>query len=412
MARALLSLRGRRGALALLATLAGCDAFYAVGPDGCDAQTPCKRADTRCDMAQRRCVPIVNEGAEPARACLRHAECASQVCDSYGAVAPQPGLCVPVADTGAVTSAAELYVALQSKKAVLLPAGTFQGNFQVQGRALILVGALGSDAARRQSQAPSVLLPLQEGPVLTVSGAARVVVDGVTLRGGRGTAGHGVLCGDVTGRLWLRRVEINDNAGRGVQTRCGVSLDQSIVGAWQKIPGNRGGGMFAEGDVTAWNSFILGNGHAGNPIGGLALVAPPEAAARRSLAYLTIADNRSNDVGSALQCVNGEISQLWRSLVFGNFGVNREPVGQCVPQIVATDDLMSITHGESVGLTMDKPPRFRASPGDAHLLEDSPVIDKVPLRDDSPPLLYDFDGDPRPSGPRADFGADEYVPPA
>jgi hypothetical protein len=46
---------------------------------------------------------------------------------------------------------------------------------------------------------------------------------------------------------------------------------------------------------------------------------------------------------------------------------------------------------------------------DGHLTAGSPAIDVIEVGSGSP-ALFDLDGDPRPSGPRLDIGADEYAP--
>lgn len=402
-------LRAALTAAAVLGLLGAgaCDSFYTVGPAGCDSEHACQDPQRpRCELSTGHCLaglaglPDLGAALSP---CRRHGDCESGVCDEFGVVLPRPKSCVPAADTATVKSAGELAAALADHLGVRLLAGSYAGDWQL-ARSVVLVGPRAQDGRAPPPKA-AVLLPREGamGPVLRLAGATRLALDGVSVQGGKGAQGHGILCDGTEGQLFLRRAEAAGNEGRGVWSRCALWMDQST------LSGNQGGGLLCEADITAINTFVLHNGSAFSEVGGIALRAPGTAGAgHRLLAHLTLVGNYSSGEGNAIHCHDAGPTDVWDSLFYDNASVHSIFGGSCLVHAAATDSL-DFPNFASIMFSDMNPPRF-VRDNDDHLLLDSPAVDKVPAKEGGPLLDHDVDGDPRPLGLGWDFGADEVVP--
>lgn len=392
-----------RGALCLAALcLAGCEAFYAIGPYGCDAEHLCTSPERpRCELSTGRCLPPEVLGAgEDTPVCADHGACQSGVCDELGVLPAGPGRCAPRGAVAQVGSGEELTAALQRYQVVRLRPGRYEGDWVFALRGVVLV----ADRPPGPRDLGAALLPLGPGPVVRVGTRGRLLLDGVSVTGGKGAAGHGVVCESPDGRLALRRSWVHRNEGRGVWARCPLQIGQSRIGAWD-LAGNAGGGVVAEDALSLTNSFVTFNGTTFSEHGGVAVLGGQ--ATVRALAHLTLVGNNSAGDGEALRCGEPGVT-LYRSLVVQH-GVDRALLaGPCRLGPIATDRADVLPAG-SVKITAGEGAGFRAL-FDLHLGPLSPARDKVPGDDVGPNLPLDYDGDPRPLGAGYDFGADEYVP--
>lgn len=368
-------------ALALTFFAAGCEIFTAPGP-GADAA-------------------VASIDAAAQRACRAHADCDSGICDDFGVLA-QPGVCVPAEMTAQVSTAAELQAALVRYPAVRLGPGRYTGDWTFSASRL-LVGPAARDRAR--FQAPAVLQPAATGPVIHVV-VGRLGLDGLTIQGGVGPNGHGALCELTATGLWLRRVQVSTNDGYGVWARCAAMIDRSLLGIAPGFTGNLAGAVRAEGPLRLTSSFVVGNGSAASAVSGVALqplgaLAPEQVL----LAHLTLVYNYAAGQGPVVSCATAAPVTLWGSLLYSNPGAADAGAvsGSCALAAAASDSRGPLPAG-SVRFTGDLKPGFSGSM-DFHLQRSSPAVDAVPPG--APAQPWDIDGDPRPSGAAADYGADE-----
>lgn len=383
--------------------LGACEWFYALGPNGCDENTPCRNADRpHCDLAHRRCVPV-QQGPLSGPACADHTDCPGGVCDERGLALGVPGRCIPEGQVAVVGSAAELREALLRARGVRLRPGVYRGTWQVVLHQVVLVGP----QALTPAAEPAVLAPIQPGPVLRLSSNGRALLDGIIVRGGMGPSGHGIFCETPDSHIGLRRSEVSQNEGRGIWARCPAWVTQSRVGGWEERGRNQGGGVLAEGDLTLTNSFVVHNGTAFSSVGGVALLG--SSSANRLLAHLTFVGNLCQTDGIVVHCGDAAV-EIWHSLLWDNQRMPGRSVvgGGCLLRAAAVDDLDAF-HGAGVLLDQNNPPRFRGA-FDFHLLPGSPAQDSVPPGDPGPRMAFDYDGDRRPQGAGFDFGADEVMP--
>jgi hypothetical protein len=386
----------------ILCLLCACDPFFALGPNGCDEEHPCTSLERPyCDLPVRRCV-AAPPAPPPGAGCRDHDACESRVCDRFGAVMPRPGTCVPPADVATVSTAADLQAALSARRGVRLQPGTYTGAFAVARHSVVLAGP-------GPGMTPALLTPDRPGSVLRVGEQARLTLDGIVVRGGKGMAGHGIFCEAADSLLFLRRTEVSQHEGRGVFARCPVTITQSIIGAFRESLRNQGGGVWAESAAVIHNSFVSYNGTAQSAGGGITLLFG-ERKVPREVVHVTFVANLSGADGAAINCNDAGPTEVWHALFWNNRPLSGHFLfaGKCSMRAAATDDIMN-SGGDFTLLTPDRPPRFR--PGSQHLMPNSPGVDPVPAIRLGPKLEEDFDGDVRPQGTGTDYGADEVVPP-
>jgi hypothetical protein len=321
--------------------------------------------------------PVCDMGS--CRACQSDSECDSQTCDrETGACVPESSI-IYISPTGTATTGC-------TKSA---PCGTFaQAAAQLGAKTVIkaMPGSyagevtLSSVTATIYADGATLSTSSTNKSIVVVSNGADVTIQGLHVTGAGGTANPpGILCtnGGSTPTIRLHRMRIDGNGGGGVSI---TSCDFSLV-----------------------NNFIVRNGSALSPSGGVS-IATISGAGTHQLDFNTIAGNTASaGINTGVDCFQVTSALTFSSnVVFGNQVSNggKQVNGNNCNYVYS--DISDTVNGNG-NITSD-PSFVDQTNGDYHLMPTSMAIDKA---DPASTLGVDFDGDKRPKGNARDIGADE-----
>lgn len=242
----------------------------------CEPETSLCRATASSDsMSSPEPVPepdLTQECTEDCQACQQHGDCPSQICDSYlrtgtgGTCVPKTdvvyvdnrgGVCGPGGDGETpATALCTLPEALMRIDGIrkrmirVMPSLRDYGSLSVTDRTVAIFGPAGQGGSAELSAF---------GPTdgLTVSGSARVLIDGVDI--GRSRAGlscRGSSNTSVITSVAVRRSRITRNADTGIQiSDCQFEADRVL------LQENGGGALIVNGtrQYSVTNSFLVRN---------------------------------------------------------------------------------------------------------------------------------------------------------
>ena len=390
-----------------------CDDATAVGDSDClarDSTLP------RCTAAGT-CVECLGDGdcggntpvcsLEPGlcRACERHSECPSEVCnwDAGSCAAATAIIYVALTGTDSASCGAQLspcrtIAGAQGGLAKVdidhpmlrVREGLYNESIEVDGTAVRIVGTEVTVSPPGSTNDPAVLVT-----------DSQVELEGLTLANASGgNDADGVRCSGSSSTVALYLVAIAGNDDTGLQTTdCAITVDRS------EISHNDGGGIsIRDAAFAITNSFIVDNGDAGATTWGGVKIDNGAGYAPQLFDFNTVARNRALDDAdsSGVDCTTGTAMVATNSIVYGGIG-DAPAVDGCS---WAYSDIESAVVVDGEG-NISAPPKFVDDiGGDYHLQSDSPCLDKA---NTSATMTVDFDGDPRPAG-AADMGADEITP--
>jgi hypothetical protein len=373
-----------------------------------DCAAPLAVCDVTGTMSCVQCTPAESAacaGTTPAcvsnscQRCTAHAQCAaSNVCLPDGSCADAAQVAY-VQEGGAGTTCTKaapcgtLADGVNASKPIVKIAPGIVSDTRVAtivGRAVTIVADPGAKVTRSNQ---GVILQVQN------DGADVAIYDlEITAGNGAGNPAISVPSGGAP-KLSLTRVTVDVNAGQGISVNAGTfAMSGSTVSF------NTGGGITLSGakfDIT--NNFIVNNGSAGSPFGGVSIASIVGAAPYR-FDFNTLTGNTANGTLTAgLVC-----SAIAAPLTFANNIVFRNGMGM---QVEGTNCAWNYSDiGQAVPGTgnINTDPMFVSVLQDNfHLQATSPARD---VADPAATINVDFDGDPRPQGARSDMGADEWKP--
>jgi hypothetical protein len=178
-----------------------------------------------------------------------------------------------------------------------------------------------------------------------------------------------------------------------------VAASSSVSIEETRIDSNAGGGVLLTGsDFSIVNTFITRNGNSGGSFGGVQIASDPPHPASARFLFNTVAYNIATS-NAGVQCNNTAPIAAADSIVIGN-GPSAQVSGAC---FWTYSNISPAVFGD--GNTAASASFKDVSHGDFHLADFSSCIDSA-----DPMMMEgtDFDGDSRPSGLRADIGADEW----
>jgi hypothetical protein len=249
------------------------------------------------------------------------------------------------------------------------------GTYQEPSQALVLnksvtVYAHGAD-----------LKPHTTGePVLEITGAVNVTIEGLQVHDGGATTGYGVFVHNTAGNVpnaTLREMRIDSNAGGGV--------------------------FISNAQFTLVNDFIVNNGATNSATGGVS-IQMVTASGTHVFDFNTVSLNSAGSgINSGVDCLAVTVPLAFAdSIVYGN------PVLSGGQQVGGNNCSWSYSDvGTTVAGTgnINMDPQFvNAAQGDFHIMSTSPAKDAA---DPAATVNVDYDGDARPQGARSDMGADE-----
>jgi Right handed beta helix region len=305
-----------------------------------------------------------------------------------------------------------------NKPTVKIAAGTVADSklTTIDGKAVTIVADPGAKLDRSN-----------DGPILEVrSNGADVKIYDLEVTGGTGVVTDAAITlgGGGAPKLGLTRTTIDGNQGIGISATGGA-----LTIAQSTISGNTGGGLSATGgtltiaqstislntagglsisgaqfDIT--NTFIVSNGGASTPFGGVSIA--QTGSGTRRFEFNTVSNNVGVD-GAALGMVCSLVTQpivLTNNIIYGNqTGGTRTQVGGAMCSWTYSDigpDTVAGTMNTSADPMFVNPTQ-----GNFHIKATSPARDAA---DPAATLAVDFDGDTRPQGAHSDMGADEWKP--
>lgn len=409
-----------------LGTGAGIDAGQCTQDEQCTDPTPV------CDITRSMCVPCMPgkvgacSGATPVcgadeacHPCAMDSECASQTCLPDGSCAsPLDVLYVSPTGSDLATCMPQDHCSLA--RALALIDGT-KSTIQLDPAHYSMLATIalphdlhlvGRGAILDRNAAGS-------GEVLDIAPGTHVSLDYVTVMGGDGGSGHGIVCTQAT--LTLREVTIQGNGGSGISG----SGCQLVVSHSQLFNNQDSGIVASASDVTLVRSMVSGNQNTGldlsgssfdiednviaknggpNGLGGVFIVTIRSGSiARRVFGFNTVSQN-SGPFGGVSGVVCGEDVNvplaMTSNIVVNNAGPTQVSGGACV---WTYSDIAPGPVSGTGNLSSD--PLF-VDPvhNNFHLQLASPARDAA---DPAATLAVDIDGDTRPQGAGRDMGADE-----
>lgn len=402
---------------------AGIDAGSCTEDEQCTDPTPV------CDIVRSMCVPCmpgnvgVCSGATPVcgadeacHACALDVQCASQTCLPDGSCAsPLDVLYVSPTGSDLATCMPEDHCSLA--RALALIDGT-KSTIRLDPAHYNLTATValphdlhlvGRGAILDRNAAGS-------GEVLDIAAGTHTSLDYVTVMGGDGAGGDGIVCIQAT--LTLREVTIQGNAGSAISS----SGCQLVVSHSQLLNNQDTGIAATASDVTLVRSVVSGNQidgldlaatsydiennvivkNGGPSSGGGVFVAAIRTVARRVFGFNTIAQN-SGPFGSISGVVCDDVQvplAMTSNVVVNNAGPAQVSDGAC------SWTYSDIAPGPVSGTgNLSSDPLF-VDPvhNNFHLQLASPARDAA---DPAATLAVDLDGDARPQGAGRDMGADE-----
>jgi hypothetical protein len=406
---------------------AGIDAGMCTEDEQCTDPTPV------CDITRSMCVPCKSGevgacggttpvcGADEAcHACAMDAECASQTCLPDGSCAsPLDVLYVSPDGSDVATCMTDDHCSLA--RALALIDGTKStirldpAHYDLPGTVTLPddLHLVGRGAVLDRNAAGS-------GEVLDIAPGTHITLDYVTVVGGDGAAGHGIVCIQAT--LTLREVAIQGNGGNAINsTGC-----QLVVSHAQLLDNQDTGIAASSSDVTLVRSVVAGNQVAGldlvatsydiennviaknggpGSLGGVFIVSirTGTEGVRRVFGFNTVAENQG-PFGMVSGVVCGQDVQvplaMTSNIVVDNSGPAQVSGAACS---WTYSDIAPVPVSGSGNLSSD-PLFLDPLHNNFHLQIASPVRDAA---DPAATLAVDIDGDARPQGAGRDMGADE-----
>jgi hypothetical protein len=257
------------------------------------------------------------------------------------------------------------------------------------------------------------------GEVLDIAAGTRISLDYVTVTGGDGASGDGIVCFQAA--LTLREVTIQGNGGSAISG----SACQLVVSHSQLLNNQVDGILTSTSDVVLARSLVSGNASVGlalvmttydiennvivknggpNGFGGVLISQiPSTSVGRRVFAFNTVSQNQGpfGNV-SGVVCGDGIAVPLamTSNLVVNNAGPAQVSAGACAWTYsdIAPGPVSGTGNLSSDPLFVDP------AHNNFHLQLASPARDAA---DPAATLAVDVDGDARPQGAGRDMGADE-----
>jgi hypothetical protein len=406
---------------------AGNDAGLCIQDEQCTDPTPV------CDITRSMCVPCMPGkvgacgGATPVcgaddacHPCAMDVQCASQTCLPDGSCAsPLDVLYVSPTGSDLATCMPDDHCSLA--RALALIDGTKStirldpAHYNLTATVVLPkdLHLVGRGAILDRNAAGS-------GEVLDIAPGTRISLDYVTVTGGDGDSGNGIVCFQAT--LTLREVTIQGNGGSAISG----SACQLVVSHSQLL-NNQADGILASNtsDVVLVRSLVAGNASVGvalvmttydiennvivknggpNGFGGVSISQiAGGSVGRRVFAFNTVSQNQGS-FGSVSGVVCGESIgvplAMTSNLVVNNAGSAQVSGGACVWTYsdIAPGPVSGTGNLSSDPLFVDP------AHNNFHLQLASPVRDAA---DPAATLAVDIDGDARPQGAGRDMGADE-----
>jgi hypothetical protein len=354
-----------------------CAAYAQSGTPHCGSTGACVQCRDSTDCTGDVDAPVCDLGV--CRACKMDSDCDSQTCDR------ETGACVPEnaviyisptgTSTGPCTKAApcgtfaQAIAQLGAKTIIKAMPGSYVGEVTLTG----VTASIYADGATLSTTSTNK-------SIVVVSNGANVTIQGLHVTGAGGTANPpGIICsnGGSTPTMRLHRMRIDGNGGGGVSI---TSCDFSLV-----------------------NDFIVQNGSALSPSGGVS-IATISGAGTHQLDFVTIAGNTASaGINTGIDCF-----QVTSALTFSSNIVFDNQVSSGGKQVSGNNcnyvysDISDSVNG--TGNITTSPSFLDPSNSDYHLMQSSLAID---VADPGANLRVDYDGDKRPAGNGRDIGADE-----
>lgn len=352
--------------------------------------TPVCDGNGDCADQKTSCTPNICDsgGKACATGCADHTGCVSaSACDRSGAHADPKGLgqCVDTGKIVLVGAGQEINDALAkvtaSKPYVVIPPKTYTMKLSIGNVTAHLIG-------KGNAGNPVKLKPSVTGPAVSITDAATVSLQGLTLDA---ATGHGVQCSVVSAVSTLDIVEshVTNSTGIGVATAgCDITIRRST------LQGNDGGGAkLAGGAITLVNNLVTDNGKLNaSPIGGLELT--PKGTPK--LHNNTIANNlaQSTKAPGAI-CLSP--ATFHSSILWGNIGQGQH--------VGCSFQYSDVKDGATGTTNLKVPPQFfDETKGNFSLKTSSPLIDNGGSSTNS---SVDLANSPRLKGSAVDMGAYE-----